>query len=345
MSRFASWIFCTLKNFCWTSWSNLRQVNCWTYQSSRSSTARGDSGTAAARAASRTARCSGSWNTTGSPRTPATDATSLRSARTHGQPPYTSGRASFWRDAYSYASGRREICVQKFRNAYQRKEIEKRMTHFKSTLSPGSSNENVRKRCALSFHNSGVFSVIVRLVCSLRRVETFCVRCTHRLHVFVVKRWKNWFELGENLSLIKFKSTRSNSSQVDDQTIWTPSKLKIWLELAWLGRIVWPGLCTQSFNYYTQSYKLALNKDCGLFSLYVRKDIVILKTSRVAPNWKRTWRSPRATEPNWRWLWRFTGQSASWSTRSPKASSSTAPASTTTPNAVSGHQLFRITKV
>ena len=30
-----------------------------------------------------------------------------------------------------YASGR-EVCVQKFGNAYQRKEIEKRMTHFKS---------------------------------------------------------------------------------------------------------------------------------------------------------------------------------------------------------------------
>ena len=29
-----------------------------------------------------------------------------------------------------YASGRREICVQKLGNAYQRKEIEKHMTHF-----------------------------------------------------------------------------------------------------------------------------------------------------------------------------------------------------------------------
>ena len=35
-----------------------------------------------------------------------------------------------------YASGR-EICVQNYGNAYQRKEIEKRMTHFKSTFSTG----------------------------------------------------------------------------------------------------------------------------------------------------------------------------------------------------------------
>ena len=30
----------------------------------------------------------------------------------------------------------------------------------------------------------------------------------------VAKRWKTWLDLGENLSLIKFKTTRSNSSQV-----------------------------------------------------------------------------------------------------------------------------------
>ena len=35
----------------------------------------------------------------------------------------------------------------------------------------------------------------------------------------VAKRWKMWLELGENFSLIKFKPTRSNSSQVSGQTI------------------------------------------------------------------------------------------------------------------------------
>ena len=43
-----------------------------------------------------------------------------------------------------YAS-EEEICVQKFGNAYQRKEIEKRMTHFESTFtSPNSSNGSAK---------------------------------------------------------------------------------------------------------------------------------------------------------------------------------------------------------
>ena len=67
-----------------------------------------------------------------------------------------------------YAS-RRESCVRKFRNAYERKEIETRMTP--SNDSPKSWNA-VRKRCALSFHNTRVASVIVCLMSSLRRVET-----------------------------------------------------------------------------------------------------------------------------------------------------------------------------
>ena len=45
----------------------------------------------------------------------------------------------------------------------------------------------------------------------------------------VDKRWKTWLELSENLSLIKFKPTRSNSSQLKRYP--TPSKLWTWLEL------------------------------------------------------------------------------------------------------------------
>ena len=35
----------------------------------------------------------------------------------------------------------------------------------------------------------------------------------------VDNRWKTWLELGETLSLIKFKLTRANSSQLDGRTI------------------------------------------------------------------------------------------------------------------------------
>ena len=38
----------------------------------------------------------------------------------------------------------REICVQKFGNAYQRKEIGKRMVHLKARLPPGSSNDSAK---------------------------------------------------------------------------------------------------------------------------------------------------------------------------------------------------------
>ena len=39
------------------------------------------------------------------------------------------------------------------------------------------------------------------------------------------KLWKNWLELGENLSLIKFKPTPANSSQVGGQTI--PNSIRV----------------------------------------------------------------------------------------------------------------------
>ena len=41
----------------------------------------------------------------------------------------------------------------------------------------------------------------------------------------VAKRWKTWLELGENLSLITFKPTRANSSQVGGQTI--PNSIEV----------------------------------------------------------------------------------------------------------------------
>ena len=90
-----------------------------------------------------------------------------------------------------YARGP-EVCVQKFGNAYQRKEIEKRMTHFKSILPPGSSNDSakwnaVRTRCALSFHNTRVPSVIVCLMCSLKRVETESHFFAYAVRLFFVQ--------------------------------------------------------------------------------------------------------------------------------------------------------------
>ena len=48
----------------------------------------------------------------------------------------------------------------------------------------------------------------------------------------VAKRWKTWLELGENLSLIKFKPTRSNSLQVGGQTI--PNSIEV-VNLARVG--------------------------------------------------------------------------------------------------------------
>ena len=63
-----------------------------------------------------------------------------------------------------YAIGR-DICLRKLGNTYQRKEIEKQMTHFKSTRF---------SKKTLSRHNTRVPSVIVCIVCSLRRFENEC---------------------------------------------------------------------------------------------------------------------------------------------------------------------------
>ena len=41
----------------------------------------------------------------------------------------------------------------------------------------------------------------------------------------VAKQWKNWLELGENFSSIKFKPTRANSSQVGGQMI--PNSIEV----------------------------------------------------------------------------------------------------------------------
>ena len=55
----------------------------------------------------------------------------------------------------------------------------------------------------------------------------------------VAKRWKTWLELGANLSLVKFKPTQAKWVA---KPYPTPSTLWTWLELAWVGRAVWPGL-------------------------------------------------------------------------------------------------------
>ena len=77
-----------------------------------------------------------------------------------------------------YASGR-EICVQKLRNAYQRKEIAKRMTHFKST---GHRVKQMIQRnkseTMLAFLSQYPFALRDRLP----HVDTeFRVRCTHHV--------------------------------------------------------------------------------------------------------------------------------------------------------------------
>ena len=46
---------------------------------------------------------------------------------------------------------------------------------------------------------------------------------------------ENWLELGENLSLIRFKPARVHLSQVDGQTISHSIEVVNWLELAWVG--------------------------------------------------------------------------------------------------------------
>ena len=61
----------------------------------------------------------------------------------------------------------------------------------------------------------------------------------------VAKRWKTWLELDENLSSIKFKPTRSISSQLKPSG-WSNDtqlhrKLRTWLELVWDGKTVWAG--------------------------------------------------------------------------------------------------------
>ena len=90
-----------------------------------------------------------------------------------------------------YASGR-YICEQKFRNAYKRKEIAKRMPHFKSTF-------NTKSIKRFSDWNKMLFANDVRFpftylrmfrgclrhvlfVTCWDRYRSFCVRCTQRSH-------------------------------------------------------------------------------------------------------------------------------------------------------------------
>ena len=82
-----------------------------------------------------------------------------------------------YRRAVALAS-RREICVQKFGNAYQREWIEKRMTHFKSTFTSGFIKRFGEIKCCSSQTMRAFLSQDSRafrerlLISSLRRVET-----------------------------------------------------------------------------------------------------------------------------------------------------------------------------
>ena len=74
---------------------------------------------------------------------------------------------------------------------------------------------------------------------------------------------ETWLELGENLSLIKFKPTQSNSSQVGGQTI--PNSIEV-VKLGWVGSTVWPGLHPGIPHYFSWSRAHGLNvteRDAG----------------------------------------------------------------------------------
>ena len=76
----------------------------------------------------------------------------------------------------AYASCAREICVQIFGNAYQQNKENngafQRHLYHHQTIQRIEYWNVVRKRCALSFHNTRVPSVIICVKCSQRRVET-----------------------------------------------------------------------------------------------------------------------------------------------------------------------------
>ena len=74
-------------------------------------------------------------------------------------------------DVHTLYSSAQEICIQKIRNAFQQKEIEEQMTHFKSTFttrftkvfSEITNNVVPKQIYTLSFHNTQVSSMIVCL--------------------------------------------------------------------------------------------------------------------------------------------------------------------------------------
>ena len=87
----------------------------------------------------------------------------------------TRGHTSFWGDGYPICKWTRNLRTI-FRNMYQAKE-EKQMTHFKSPFTTGfikpfSEIIHLQTKQSLSFHDTQVPSMIVRLIlCSLRCVK------------------------------------------------------------------------------------------------------------------------------------------------------------------------------
>ena len=73
-----------------------------------------------------------------------------------------------------YASGQ-IICVQKFRIVYQRKELEKRMLHFKSTFQIQWNKCSLQTMHAFPSHTR---------VCSVIVFNMFCLRCWDRVPFF-----------------------------------------------------------------------------------------------------------------------------------------------------------------
>ena len=103
----------------------------------------------------------------------------------HGNP----GRGNYW----EFPS---EICIWKLENAYQWKEIEKQMTHFKSTFTTRFIKQ-FTKKTFFAKDACFPFTILVCLPwsfasCSLRRFETeslFCIHYMHRFHDFHTVRF------------------------------------------------------------------------------------------------------------------------------------------------------------
>ena len=123
--------------------------------------------------------------------------TSAITAGTYSWIDWYSGRASYWGDAYTVRKWTRNLRT-KIRNAYQRKEIEERMPHFKSTFT----NNFIKRFSKIKGYSqtmrglllyTRVCSVVVHVMFCLRRLETesrfIAYGWAHHFHDFRTARY------------------------------------------------------------------------------------------------------------------------------------------------------------